>query len=146
MAEGDGFVFNHFKEQVLLGAIDLVTDQIKVALISSGWTPTIDGDVGYATVSANELSGTGYTAGGEILGGTKSVTQDDTNNRAAFDTTVDTTWTGLDAGTPGVAFMYDDAVTTPVADPGIAYWEVTTPSNGGDYTLQWNANGILLLT
>jgi hypothetical protein len=39
--------------------------------------------------------------------------------------------------------MYDD---THASDLLIAYWELTTASNGGDYTLQWNASGIILLT
>ena len=141
MAEGDGHIFNDFKERVLLGEVDLVDDIIKVALIDSGWSATVDGAVTYSTVSGDELSGTGYTAGGETLG-SPSVTQDDTNDRASFDAN-DVTWSGLDAGTPAVAFMYDD---THASDIGIGYWEVTTPSNGGDYTLQWNANGIMLLT
>lgn len=141
MAEGDGHVFNNFKERLLLGEVDLVDDTLKVALIDSGWTATIDGDVTYTTVSGDELSGTGYTAGGEALTG-NAVAQDDTNDRASFDAN-NTTWTGLDAGTPAVVFLYDD---THASDIGIAYWEVTTPSNGGDYTLQWGANGLLLLT
>lgn len=141
MAEGDGHVFNNFKERVLLGEVDLVDDTLKVALIDSGWTQTVDGEVTYATVSGDELSGTGYSAGGETLG-TKSVTQEDANDRASFDA-ADTVWSSIDAGTPATAFLYDD---THASDIGIAYWELTKPTNGGDYTLQWHGNGILLVT
>lgn len=142
MAEGDGYVFNDFKERVLLGEFDLVDDTINVALIDSGWSATVDGAaMTYATVSGNELSGTGYTAKGDTIT-TPSVTQDDTNNRAAFDGD-NASWTGLDAGTPATAVMFDD---THASDALIAYWEVTTASNGSDYTLQWHANGIMLLT
>lgn len=141
MAQGDGFAFNNFKEQVLIGAMNLASagDQIKVALIGPGWTQTIDGEVTYATVSGSELSGTGYTAGGEILGA-QTVVQDDANDRAAFDGN-DVTWTAIDAGTPATAFMY--SVTA--ANQGMMYWELTTATNGGDYTLQWGALGIMLL-
>ena len=140
MAEGDGAIYNNFKEQVMEGEFNLLTDVIKVALVT-GYTPDIDTHTAWADVSANEESGTGYTAGGETLGSV-TVTQDDTNDRGVFDG-ADVTWTGLDVGTPSHAIMYDD---THASDLLIAYWEVTTASNGGDYTLQWNASGIILLT
>jgi len=142
VAEGDGVIYNQFKEQVLKGVHDLVNDTIKVALVS-GYTPDIDADEVWADVSGNEISGSGYSAGGETLAG-NAVTQDDANDRGKFDGT-DTVWAGLDAGTPSHAVMYDDTTTSP-ADSLIAYWVVTTPSNGGNYTLQWNSDGILLLT
>lgn len=140
MAEGDGAIYNNFKEQVMEGVFNLLTDTIKVALVT-GYTPDIDVHDDWADVSANEESGTGYTAGGETLGSV-TVTQDDTNDRGVFDG-ADVTWTGLDVGTPSHAIMYDD---THASDLLIAYWEVTTASNGGDYTLQWNASGIITLT
>lgn len=143
MAEGDGTIYNNFKEQLLLGEIDLGSgspqDSIKVCLVT-GHSLDIDGDASYADVSGDEVSGTGYSAGGEELT-SQSVSQDNSNNRAAFDAD-NVTWTGLDAGTPNYAIMYDDDA----SDCLIAAWEITTASNGGDYTLQWHASGILLLT
>lgn len=140
MAEGDGAIYNNFKEQVMEGAFNLLTDTLKVILVT-GHTPDIDAHTGYADVSANEESGTGYTAGGETLASV-TVVQDNTNDRGVFDA-ADVTWTGLDVGTPSHAILYDD---THASDLLIAYWEVTTASNGGNYTLQWNASGIILLT
>ena len=144
MAEGDGTIYNNFKEQVLLGELDLsadsAADEIKIMLVT-GYSLVIDGDLGYSDVSGVEESGTGYTAGGEVLAG-QAVTQDDANDRANFDGT-DVTWTGLDVGTPNYAIMYDN---THASKWLIAAWEITTASNGGDYTLQWHSNGILLLT
>jgi len=133
-------IYNNFKEQLLNGEFDLTSDTVRVILVT-GHTPNIDTHVGYADVSGDEVSGTGYTAGGAALAG-KSVSQDNTNDRGEFDAN-DVTWTSLSAGTPSHAIMYDD---THASNLLIAYWEVTTPTNGGDYTLQWNANGILLLT
>jgi len=140
MAEGDGALYNDFKEQLLLGTIDLVDDVIKLILVT-GHTPDIDTHDQYSDVSGDEESGTGYTAGGETLG-SKVVTQDNTNDRADFDA-ADVLWTGLDVGTPSHAIMYDD---THASDALIGYWEITTASNGGNYTVQWHADGILLLT
>jgi len=53
-----------FKEQVLLGVHDLVNDVLKVALYTSDANLGPDTTV-YSTT--NEVSGTGYTAGGEVL-------------------------------------------------------------------------------
>lgn len=144
MAEGDGYIYNNFKEQILLGELDLgadsPADEIKVMLVT-GHSPDIDTHAGYADVSGNEESGTGYSAGGEVLTG-QAVTQDNANDRAKFDAD-NVTWTGLNVGTPSHAIMYDNTHASKLL---IAYWEVTTASNGGDYTLQWHSDGILLLT
>jgi hypothetical protein len=140
MAEGDGAIYNNFKEQVMNGEFDLTDDTIKVGLVT-GHSPDIDTHTQWSDVSGDEESGTGYSAGGATLG-SKAVTQDNDNDRGKFDAG-DVTWSGLDVGTPSHAIMYDD---THASDLLIAYWELSTASNGGDYTLQWHANGIILLT
>lgn len=140
MAQGDGALYNEFKEELLLGNIDMDGHTFKMILVT-GYTPNIDSHNGYSDVSANEESGTGYTAGGATLSN-KSVTKDTTNDRAKFDAD-DVTWTGLNVGTPSHAILYDDTHATKCT---VAYWEVTTPTNGGNYTLQFGANGIILLT
>lgn len=140
MAEGDGVIYNNFKHQVMEGEFDLLNDTIKVILVT-GHALDIDADTVLTDVSGDEEAGAGYTAGGETLT-TPTVTVDNANDRGEFDGD-DVTWTGLDVGTPSHAIMYDD---THASDLLIAAWEVTTPSNGGDYTLQWHGDGIILLT
>lgn len=149
MAQGDGFVYNNFKEQVLLGKYNLGNggDALKVTL-HTGYTPNIDTHQVRADVSATEYgTGSGYTAGGKTLG-SQAVTQDDTNDRAKFDA-ADVTWTALgplSPATPSHLILWDDTPTSP-ADPLIAYWELgTTATNGGDYTIAWHADGIMLVT
>jgi len=140
MAEGDGVVYNNLKEQLLLGTIDLSADVVKLALLA-GHTVNIDTHAVFADVSADEESGTGYTAGGQIVG-SKAVSQDNTNDRAVFDA-ADVTFVGLNVGLPSHAVLYVDGAT----DFLIAVWELgTTASNGGNYTIQWNAVGIVTLT
>jgi hypothetical protein len=57
---------NSFKQQLLLAVHDFSVDTIKIALYTSA--ATLDGSTTvYSTL--NETSGTGYTAGGEILTG-----------------------------------------------------------------------------
>jgi len=142
MAEGNGVIYNEFKKEVLAGTINLANGghAINVILVT-GHTVDIDTHTGYASVSGDEESGTGYTAGGETLT-TQAVTKDNSNDLGKFDAD-NVTWTALDVGTPSHAIMYDD---THASDCLIAAWEVTTPSNGSDYTLEWNADGILTLT
>lgn len=147
MAQGDLVVYNAFKEDLLKKVHDLVNDTIKVTL-HTGYTPNIDTHQVRSDVSGTEYgSGSGYTAGGVTLG-SKAVTQDDTNNRAAFDA-ADAAWTSLgplSPATPSHAIIWNDTPTSP-ADPLIAYVELgTTATNGGNYTLAWHANGILLLS
>lgn len=140
MAQGDGALYNEFKKELMLGNIDLESDTIKMLLVT-GYTPNIDSHTGLADVTAAQLSGTGYTAGGATLG-SKAVTKDTANDRAAWDA-ADVTWNSLNAGTPSHAICYSD---THASDCLIGYWEVTTASNGGNYTLQFGAAGIVTLT
>lgn len=132
------------------GVFDLAAaaDTIKVILVSAH-TPNIDTHAVLLDVSGDEYgAGLGYTVGGETLAG-QSTAQDNPNDRGVFDGT-DLTWSTLGAltpATPSHAIMYDDTPAAPQADPLIAYWVLgSTATNGGDYTLQWGANGIILLT
>lgn len=140
MALGDGTLYNNAKEQFFRGSFALHSHVLKVFLVT-GYTPDIDVHDEYADVIASECGGTGYTAGGITLTG-QAVTQDNTNNLGKFDAN-DASWAGLSVGTPSHAILYDDS-TGP--DLLIAYWELGIASNGGSYTLQWNAGGILTLT
>lgn len=143
MAEGDGVIYNEFKRALLEGEIDLsdesTGDTIKVILVT-GYTPDIDTDLRYEDVSGVEEAGSGYSAGGETLA-SQSVTKDTGNDLAYFDGD-NVTWSSLDVGTPSHAVMYDSSLYNTL----MAYWEVTTVTNGGDYTLAWNASGIISLS
>lgn len=142
MAEGDATVTNIFKTFVLEGRINCETDTFKMALYSTALASP-DGSPAYTTT--NEIVASGYTAGGQSIG-TPVVTQDDTNNWAKWDDDgTDVTWTSLATATIAEARLYDDTVTTPTADPVCIMWAISTNSNGGNYTLQFGANGMLTL-
>jgi hypothetical protein len=142
MAEGDGFIYNDFKEQILIAGHNLETAAIKVALFSASYVPNIDTDTTLAGLS-NQCSGTGYTAGGQALTGL-AVTLDLANNRAVFDAS-DVTWTGLGPLSPQPAWAVLYNSTTGRL---IAYWEIATLTNGGNFTLQFSTapSAILLLS
>lgn len=141
-------VYNVGKTKIMNGGIDLLTSNIRVMLVDSGYTPDADdAHMGIASGPvAQELSGTGYTADGELLSN-KAVNQDDTNDRAEFDDTVDLTWTSISAGTADAAVVYYDSGTASTSWP-ICYIDTggfPVVTNGGDLTIQWNAEGILQL-
>lgn len=145
MAEGDGAIYNNFKEQLMEGVFNLLSDTLTLTL-HTGYTPNIDTHTVWADVSATEYSTAGnYTAGGKTLG-TVTVVQDDTNDRGVFDA-ANATWTALgplSPATPSHAILKDN---TAANDELICYWELgTTATNGGDYTLTFHADGIILLT
>lgn len=143
MAEGDAHVVNNFKEQLLLGTIDCDTDTFKVALYSDAYAAgQIDGaDPAYS--ATNEIVASGYTATGQSIG-TPVVSQDDTNDRAKWDDDgTDVTWSSLATATIQRAILYDDTTATKWH---CIIWEIATNSNGGDYTLQFSSDGMLLLT
>lgn len=135
-------IYNGFKAKIMNGSIDLDTDTIKVALVTSTYTPNIDTHVFFSDVT-NEVSGTGYTAGGATLAGA-AVTQDNTNDKGVFDAN-DVSWTTATITARG-AVLYKSTGTASTS-PLIAYVDFTTDktSTAGTFTIQWSANGILTL-
>lgn len=143
MAQGDAHVYNNFKEQLLLKTIDCNTDVFKMALYTTTYAASeVDGaDPAYSATS--EVVASGYTATGQSIG-TPVVAQDDTNDRASWDDDgTNVTWASLAAASPRMAKLYDDTTATKWL---CIVWELTTDSNGGDYTLQFHANGMALLS
>lgn len=126
------------------------TATIKTALSTSTHVPGKD-DVFYDDGGANdlldgELSGTGYAAGGDVLA-SEAVAYDSGNDRVEFDAQ-DAAWTGINAGTAAQATVLKHtgtATTSPViCNVDTGGFPVVT--NGGDLTIQWNAEGIFQLT
>ena len=142
MAEGDVVIYNGYKEAALGGEVDFRNggDTLKVMLVA-GYTPDIDGDVGYADVSGDEVADASYDAGGATVAN-QGISLDSGSDTITLDAD-DVTWTGLDVGTPSHAILYDDTHASKVL---IACWELGRASNGANYVLQFNASGILTLT
>lgn len=147
MAEGNGAIYNNFKELLLNGIFDLsnAADVLKMILVSA-YTPNIDTHTIYGDVTGVEYgAGLGYSVGGETLTN-QATSQNDGADRGEFDAD-DVLWTSLGAlspATPSHAILYDDTVGVPVK-PLICYWEIgTTATNGGNYTLTFGATIINL--
>lgn len=111
-----------------------------MALVTSSYTPNQDTHDFFDDVT-NEVSGTGYTAGGATLG-SQAVTQDDTDNEGVFDA-ADVTWSNSTITARG-AVLYKSTGTASTS-PLIAYFDFTEDksSSSGDFTISWNAEGII---
>lgn len=143
MASG---IFNLHKQYILdnttNGRVDWDTDTIKVALVTSSFSPNFD-TMNFFDDVTNEVSGTGYTAGGATLGSV-TITLDTTNDRVDVDA-ADTSWTSSTITARG-AVIYKSTGTASTS-PLIAYLDFTTDqiSSNGTFLIQWNASGILRL-
>lgn len=131
--------FNATKKYSLNGAIDWDTDTIKVMLVTSTYSPNLDTHAFRSDVT-NEVSGTGYTAGGSALA-TKTVTQDNTNDRAVFDSD-DPAWT-VATITARAAVLYKSRGGASSADEIAGYWDFGSDivSTAGTFTIIVNSGG-----
>ncbi len=134
MASG---VYNRFKANLMNKIVDLEADVIQVALLDNSHTFTAANNV-WTDVSANEISGTGYVANGEVLAGA-GVTQAATTK---FDGT-DTAWTTA-TFTAYHAVLWDNTVATDDLICSFDFGGAKTVT-AGTFTIQWHANGIITL-
>lgn len=139
MASG---IYNRFFANLMNKLIDIGSagDTLKVMLLTSTHTFNCDHNQ-KSEIVANEISGTGYTAGGATLG-SQTVTQDDANNKATFDA-ADTVWTTA-SFTTRHAVIYDDTLANDDLICNIDFTEDKVVSSG-TFTIQWNASGIISL-
>lgn len=130
-------IYNRFKANLMNKEIDLEGDSIKVMLLENTYTFDASHNV-IGDVSGHEASGDGYTAGGQALSG-KAVTQGATTK---WDAT-DITWSTASI-TARYAIIYDDDTATDDIIACIDFGADKT-SSAGDFTIQWNSNGIITL-
>jgi hypothetical protein len=119
-----------FKQQLFLGEHDLDTDVIKIALYTS--SATLDASTtAYSTT--NEVSGTGYTAGGNTLtGATVSL-----SGTTAYVDFSDTTWTTATITARG-ALIYNSSKSNKAI--AVLDFGADKTSTAGDFTVQMPTN------
>ena len=135
-------LYSHLPYALANKLANLETDTIKVMLCTSTYTPDQNAH-DYKDDVTNEVSGTGYTAGGATIA----------NNTITISTTT-TKFDGDDAAwasstiTARYAVIYDSTPATDAARPLIAYVDFgeNKSSENGTFQLTWNASGIFTIT
>jgi len=134
--------YNFGKGEILKANIDLESDTIKVAFMDPSYTPDVDSEHYYSDISANIASGsTDQTLA------SKTVTVDDTNNRAEFDAADLSIANETITGGTDMMVVYKDTG-TPSTSPLICYIDIAegtiTPIDG-TLAITWNAEGIFAI-
>ena len=134
-----GFLLSLANKEINLGA-----DTFKVMLCTSSYVPDQDTHR-YKSDVTNEITGTGYTAGGATLG---SVTVGYTagTNTLKFDA-ADSAWSGSTL-TARYAVVYDATPGTDATRPLICYGDfgADVSTTSGTFTVTWDSAGIATLT
>jgi hypothetical protein len=155
MAWGTSAIFRAFLKDVLdnTTAVDLGTDVPKVALYNNSITP--DNDVTSANSAynvdqwgtANECYESGQWAQGGVALGSTSLDAG-TADTVFYDAADTASGSAADITNAYGCLVYDDTLTTPVADQGICYNYLGGANSvvNGTFTVSWHANGIFRFT
>lgn len=138
-------IFNSFKKKIVDGTnVDLTSGKVKVALCTSAYTPNIDTHDFYNDIT-NELSGGGYTAGGNLVI-TSTVYTDTANDRTVWDG-LDASWSTLTATNVRYGIFYSSE-TTSAASYLIGYCDFGENKTFASAKLKitWHTNGISLIS
>lgn len=137
-------LYGNFLLKALNKEVDYDSDTIKVALLTSSYTPNQDTHDYFNDVSANEVSGTGYTAGGATLA-SKTATYDAGTNVIVLDA-ADITFSSSTI-TARYAVVYGStgtASTSPLI--GFVDFGSDQSSTNGNFTITWDSTGIVRIT
>jgi hypothetical protein len=137
-------LYGNFLVKALNKEVDFDTDTIKVALLSSSYTPDQDAHDYFNDVSTYEVTGTGYTTGGATLA-SKTVTYDSGTNVLVLDA-ADVTWSSSTI-TARYAVVYDSTGTSSTsALIGYVDFGSDQSSTNGNFTITWDSTGIVRIT
>lgn len=123
--------------------VDFDSDTLKIALVTSAYTPDASTHDLFDDVNANEVSGNNYTPGGETLA---DVTVTESSGTVKFDNTNDITWSQDGSGFTNAryAILYKETGSASTS-PLIAYADLggDKGNQAGDLTLEFDAAGII---
>jgi hypothetical protein len=147
-------LYSQARKYAIDGTIDLLNDTIKLALVTSDYTPNVGHDVLADVMSSPDPEvvavaspDNGYHEGGETLTG-KTFTVTDSPSAGKFDAD-DVTWAALTATFRyGILYAEKTIGSPSIVNPLIGYILFdTTPADvvisGVNFTAQWSANGII---
>lgn len=156
------FAYTRFAADNMRALVDLDADTLKLVLVNSTYVPLrsedaadeggaddmVDGEIG----SVTNYTG-GYSGAGRKTLSSVTVTEDDANDRGELDA-ADVTWSSLGGAANdtivAAVLVKEDHINTGGTDTGtllICHIDIAdTLTNGSDFTIQWDAEGILQLS
>lgn len=144
------FIYNEAKRAIAEGEIDFGSGGTDIRALLVMTNTTADTETNANTISGfttlDEMNGANYA---RISLSSEVVNEDVANNRAEFDA-ADITWSALGAGTRQVQALIiykhvgADSSNVPIAFIDTGGFPFT--ANGGNVTIQWNAEGIVQFT
>lgn len=111
---------------------------VKAMLVTSSYVPDAAHD--FVDDITDEVSGTGYTAGGAAITN-RTVTIDSANSIAKYDGD-DVTWTSSTITARGCVIYKDTGTASTSPLVGYIDFGADKSSSDGDFVIQWNADGI----
>lgn len=134
-------LYDSFREYACDGTIDLDSDTFKCALFTSAYTPAAS-NATFADLTG-EVSGDGYTAGGQAL---TNVTWTRSGATVTFDAD-DPSWTNATI-TARYAAIYKSGTANEIVNPLVCLLDFGADKGvtGGTFTVTLNAGGILTLS
>jgi hypothetical protein len=139
-------VYGLAQQSMLNKEVDFDSDTIRVVLLTSGYTPNLDTHR-YRSSLTNEVVGTGYSAGGQVISG-KTVSYDASNNTLRL-TCNNITWPDSTITARYAVFFVQTGndLSTPADDPLLVLWDFgeNFSSNVGPFNLNVNSLGLITL-
>ena len=136
--------YGKFLNSLMQKLIDVDSDSIKVALLSSSYTPDLDNHDFFDDVTAYQVTGTGYTAGGLAVTG-KLLSYNSSTNTWTFDFD-DPSWTIVGALTARYAVVYDATPSTDANRPLMFLIDLGENKTATDGTFKLTIAGTGLFT
>lgn len=138
------FWYGLAQQSVMNKEIDWDTDTIKVMLCTSTYSPNQDTHR-YKSDVTNEVTGTGYTAGGATLASC-TYSYNSGTNVLTLDA-ADTSWASSTI-TARYAVIYDSTPSTDATRPLIGYvnFGADVSTTAGTFSIVWDSAGIFTLT
>lgn len=128
--------YNHTRKLFANGDVNIAN--LKVILVGSGYTFSAT-ETAMTTINAQEVSGNGWTAGGEAVANA-ALTVTNTNEAKLDGDDISVTATGGDIGPATQLVVYDATNNYPLFQYSFASSQ--TAGDGTPFNVTWNASGI----
>lgn len=131
-------IYNSLLDDLVQNNVDFGADTFKALLVTATYSPNKDTHNRRDDVT-NEVTGTGYTAGGVTVAAT--VAAIDTTNDRLDVTFADAVYTSVNGFTAAAAVLYKSRGGASSADELVAFVEFAAPvaANGSNYTVTFSS-------